>query len=446
MSMIFSLALKNLSRQKRRNAVLAIAIAFGFFVVTTVDGFISGMVGNLENQITQMVGGTVLIQGLERIPAGGENKKPSVAAIVRNADYIRNLVTENFKDYNSFSCYSMCGGQIIFEGKKSLVTMYGRDFTEESFLDSLPFSHGGPENFSMFNALIISEKTADAMNLQVGDILTFTCSTIYGQNTVEDFTVAGIIKSNNFLSSMQIYTDIKNLNRIIGIPEAGFSTFTINLRNKKDQTKIANKVEALIRADGVQVTSRLEAMKTNPANIGKGIEKQVNPEKYSWEGTKYAVETLYDEVPAIKTLLNIVHVVTTVVLLVILFIVMVGVSNTYRMVLYERIREIGTMRAVGMGRKETKNVFLSEAVVLCLIGALAGFLLSLLVMLIVGRIPIHSESLSMFLDNGFFSFTLSTGVIIFQYLLLVVFTIVAVYGSAKTAAKLNPAEALRTIK
>ena len=39
------LALKNLTRQKRRNAVLAIAIAFGFFVVTTVDGLVTGMDG-----------------------------------------------------------------------------------------------------------------------------------------------------------------------------------------------------------------------------------------------------------------------------------------------------------------------------------------------------------------------------------------------------------------
>ena len=48
-----SLALRNLTRNKRRNAILAIAIAFGFFVVTAIDGLTTGMVGNLENQITQ---------------------------------------------------------------------------------------------------------------------------------------------------------------------------------------------------------------------------------------------------------------------------------------------------------------------------------------------------------------------------------------------------------
>ena len=48
MNKILKLSLRNLTRQKRRNAILAIAIAFGFFVVTTIDGLTTGMVGNLE--------------------------------------------------------------------------------------------------------------------------------------------------------------------------------------------------------------------------------------------------------------------------------------------------------------------------------------------------------------------------------------------------------------
>ena len=47
MNKILKLSLRNLTRQKRRNAILAIAIAFGFFVVTTIDGLTTGMVGNI---------------------------------------------------------------------------------------------------------------------------------------------------------------------------------------------------------------------------------------------------------------------------------------------------------------------------------------------------------------------------------------------------------------
>ena len=144
--------------------------------------------------------------------------------------------------------------------------------------------------------------------------------------------------------------------------------------------------------------------------------------------------------------MNIVHIVTTVILLVILLIVMVGVSNTYRMVLYERIREIGTMRALGMTGKDTRKVFTSEAVVLCVIGAVLGLILAIIVMAIIHTIPIHNEALSLFLSKGHFSFKVSLGTVILQYILLIVLTSWAVRGSAKKAASLSPAEALRTIK
>mgnify|MGYP004450812579 CR=1 FL=1 len=447
MNKILSLSLRNLSRQKRRNAILAVAIAFGFFVVTAIDGLTTGMVGNLEDQITQLTGGTVLMQGLEWNPAESENGKPYVTAIVRDKDYIRNIVETNNIDYKYFSCYSMSSGQYIFNRKQSISQIYGRDFNDEHLVDSFKFASGGIELTRRNpNGVIISNKTAESMNIQVGDDLIFTTTTIHGQNTVTDLTVTGIIESNSFMNSMQAYCDIETLNKLIGIPEGGYSTFTIFLNNKNDQTKVANLLESKMRSYGVSVTSRLEAMKTNPNNIGKGIEKQIEPKTHQWEGTMYAVETLYDEVPAIKSVLSIVHIVTTVILVVILLIVMVGVSNTYRMVLYERIREIGTMRALGMSGKDTGKVFTYEAAILCVLGALAGLIFAVIVMSVIHLIPVSNESLSFFLNNGHFSFKLSTGSIIIQYILLIVLTTFAVKGSAKTAAKMSPAEALRTVK
>jgi len=447
MNKILGLSIRNLSRQKRRNAILAIAIAFGFFVVTAIDGLVTGMVGNLEEQITQLTGGTVLLQGLEWYPAESEGGKPYISAIVRDKNYIRNIVEKNHIDYKYFSCYSMAGGQIIFNGKKSMVQVYGRDLDDKYFANSFKFSAGGiDKTIADPNGILISDKTAESMNLQLGDQVIFTTTTIHGQNTVIDLTVTGIFEGNSFINSLQAYCAIETVNNLVGIPEDGYSTFTIFLNNKNDQTKVANLLEAKIREDGVNVTSRLEAMKTNPNNIGKGIEKQLEPKTHQWEGTMYAVETLYDEIPAIKSVLNIVHIVTTVILLVILLIVMVGVSNTYRMVLYERIREIGTMRALGMNGKDTRRVFTYEAVILCVIGAIAGLIFAVIVMTIIHFIPVNNDALSFFLHNGHFTFKLSIASIIVQYILLIILTTLAVMGSAKTAAKMSPAEALRTVK
>ena len=445
-------SLKNLTRQKRRNAVLVAAIAFGFFVVTAIDGLTTGMVNNLEKQLTQLFGGNVVCEGLEWLPPSTENGKVQLINIVRDRSYIKNLIDECNIKYDSYSCFTMSGGQIIFNGKKAVIQLYGRDLEEKQLKDSMQLASGSIDP-NMKNGLIISEKTANSLDLEVGDDVIYSTTTVYGQNTVEDMKIMAIMKSNSFINNYQSYCDIEDLNEIVEMPAGGYSMFSIYIPNENKQVKIAKQLEARIRKDAevnpqINVTSRALAMQTNPTNIGKGIEKQVdtrNPDN-EWQGVKYVIETLYDEMPMIKTVMNIVHVVATVILLVILLIVMIGVANTYRMVLYERIREIGTMRALGMTGKDTRKVFTSEAVVLCVIGAIIGLILAVIAMAIVHCIPISAEALGLFLSKGHFSFTVSVGTVILQYILLIVLTSLAVRGSARKAASLSPAEALRTIK
>lgn len=440
------LALRNLSRQKRRNVILAIAIAFGFFVVTMIDGLTTGMVGNLETIITQVAGGTVMIGGYEKIPPETEGGKGKVVHIIRDKDYIKNIVDNNDIEYEYVSRYTNCMGQMIFNGKKSLTRAFGRDFNEKEFVNSLQFVEGGIDTINEPNSMIINSKIAENLNLQLGDEVLLTAMTIYGQNNVADFKIAAITKANSLVDSTQVFVPIETLNSIVGIPEGGYSTFTIFLKDKNQQEMIANKIENIIRNDGILVSDRKLALQTNPDNPGTGINKQFVSAEYQWEGVKYGVECLNDAIPQMKTVLNVVHIITTVILVVILLIVMVGVSNTYRMVLYERIREIGTMRALGMTGFNTGFVFTIEAVILCVIGAIAGLSLAVVAMSLIHLIPVTNESLAFFLNKGHFSFALSPVSIVIQYVLLIVLTTLAVIGSAVKAAKMRPAEALRTVK
>ena len=438
-----SLALRNLTRNKRRNAILAVAIAFGFFVVTAIDGLTTGMVGNLENQITQLVGGNVIVQGLEWLNPETPGGKVKLVNIVRDRDYAKKIVDELGINYEYSSCFTMSSGNVIFNGKKSAIQLYGRDLTEQLLQESFQFVSGGVDT-SVKNGLIISDKVADSLNLQIGDEIIYSTFTVYGQNTFADMTITGIIKSNSFMNSMQSYANIEDVNEIVEMPEGGYSMFSIYLRDKDKQTKAAMMIEERIRKDS-EVNPEI---KTHPNNIGKGLERQIDTKKpeNEWKGVKYGVETLYDEIPQIKTVLNIVHIITTIILVVILLIVMVGVSNTYRMVLYERIREIGTMRALGMTGKDTRRVFTNEAVILCVIGALAGLIFAAIVMAIVHCFYIDNDALSFFLAKGHFSFRMSVVSIVLQYIILITLTSLAVRGSAKQAARMSPAEALRTVK
>lgn len=448
MKKALSFSLRNLTRQKRRNVILAIAIAFGFFVVTLVAGLVSGMVGNLESLLTHLVGGSVAVQGYEKIPPAEEGGTERLVNSL-DKDYLLNLVDDLNIDYEYYTLYTGAGVQLIFEGKRSSVTLYGYDLKESHFVENIQIVEGSAENFERPDSLIISDLMASSLNLQVGDDVLISVTTVNGQPNVGEFRVGAIIRANSLVGGYMTYTNIEYLNGLLELPADGYDVFALFLRDNSQQERVAQRIENRIRADGNNVTSIADAKRTNPGNVGRGLMKQLErgeDETYQWDGVKYQVSTVYYEVPQLQTIVSTVNLVSTAILVVILLIVMVGVSNTYRMILYERIREIGTMRALGMSRKDTSKIFTSEAVALCLIGAAAGFVLSLVVMAIVHLIPVSNETLSLFLDDGRFTFKISAASVILQYLILILLTTIAVRGSAKKAAAMSPAEALRTVK
>jgi putative ABC transport system permease protein len=108
----------------------------------------------------------------------------------------------------------------------------------------------------------------------------------------------------------------------------------------------------------------------------------------------------------------------------------IGVMNIMLANIMERISEIGLRRAVGAKRNDIRNQFLVEAVVICLVGGLAGIVLGLMISFTVGTffdLPVGFAWHSMVL-----SFVISVGV-------GVVFGLVP----AIKAAEINPIEALQ---
>lgn len=439
------LALRNLTRQKRRSFMLALAIGFGFFVVTAIDGLASGAVDCLEDQISQMNGGNVFIQGIEHIKnADGEIEK-KYNPVIRDPVFIEELINEKNIEHEYYSKRTSSQGTIIFNNKKILANINGCDFKKEQHLiDSLIIVEGKIEDIYKPHALILSKKNADALDVQIGDTVLYSTLNLNNQKDVGEFTVQLIVKDPSLMSSLMIYAPIEEINELVGIPEGGYNMFSIGLKNKSRQNIIAQNIEDAIRETGKHVTSRADAYKADMQNPSGQLRKQLN--NLLVEDTLYSAFSMNDAVPALKTVVFVVHTVTTSILLVILLIVMVGISNTYRMILYERIREIGTMRAVGMTGSQSGNMFTVEAVILSLIGALAGFILAVIVLAIVSCFTISNEALSFFLRNGHLTWILSAGSMIGKYVVMIILTILAVRGTAKNAAGLSPAVALRSSK
>ncbi len=442
---ILKIAFRNLNRQKRRSMLLVIAIVFAFLIVTLIDGLSAGARKSLEYQIAKAIGGHVYVAGAEKAADKTEEDKANEYLPPESIELVNKIIKEEKIDALYTTVRIQRYGTLIFAGKQLTTQIAGCKFDEEEALrTSFAFSEGGWENTKIENALLIPQKTAEALNVALNDIILYETTTLHGQATVAEFQIAGIYQDQSQFDQMQFYANFDYLNKIAELP-AGYATqMGVFLKDENQQDAVASIFENRLAEHG-PVTSRALAAQFNPTSPGQELLRQLNDGK--WDGTKYAVMTFYDFAPQMVTLSQTIQWISLGVLLVLLIVTMIVISNTLRMVVHERKGEIGTMRSCGVTRRKVSILFLSEAGFLSAIGAAAGFVLALLIMQIISFIPISIDSvLSMLTTNGHFLWILSPAVICLKFLLTAFLAILAALGPANRAANMIPAEALRSSK
>ena len=133
-----------------------------------------------------------------------------------------------------------------------------------------------------------------------------------------------------------------------------------------------------------------------------------------------------NQISGLSAVLNILYVLLGLSVLVSLF----GIINTLVLTVFERTREIGMLRAIGMTRRQVRRMIRHESVITALIGAAIGIVLGVvLAALLIVRVD-------------FLVFTIPvTQLVIFGIAAIVVGLVAAIFP-ARRAAKLNPLEAL----
>jgi putative ABC transport system permease protein len=133
-----------------------------------------------------------------------------------------------------------------------------------------------------------------------------------------------------------------------------------------------------------------------------------------------------NQISALKNILNILYVLLALSIVVSVF----GIVNTLVLSVFERTREIGMLRAVGMTRRQVRRMIRQESVIVALIGAVIGIILGIVLgALLVARVD-------------FIVFSIPWTSLITFAIAAVIVGIVAAILPARRAAKLNPLEAI----
>ncbi|MFL5824676.1 MAG: ABC transporter permease [Solirubrobacteraceae bacterium] len=134
-----------------------------------------------------------------------------------------------------------------------------------------------------------------------------------------------------------------------------------------------------------------------------------------------------NQLSGLNTLLNLLYVLLSLSIIVSLF----GIVNTLVLTVFERTRELGMLRAVGMTPRQVRRMIRHESVITALLGAALGIPLGVVAALMLGRAIKYS------------AFTVPVGTLVVFVIAAIIAGLVAAIFPARRAGRLNVLEALQ---
>jgi putative ABC transport system permease protein len=115
------------------------------------------------------------------------------------------------------------------------------------------------------------------------------------------------------------------------------------------------------------------------------------------------------------------------------FISLIGVINTLGLSVYERTRELGMLRAIGMSRRQVRTMIRYEAVITALIGAILGLIIGVVFAALIAQ-PLKAEG---------FTLSYPVGTLIGILVVAALLGVIAAIIPARRASRLDVLESLQ---
>ena len=366
-----SLARDNARRNPQRTASTAAALMIGLALVTLVATLAAGIVASFRGAVNDLFTGDYAITALNNfspIPTDAAE----AAAKAPGVTAVGNVRT----------------GEALRNGDAGFITAVDPGMREVIRLD---WKEGSQDVISSLgdDGAFIDESWADDNDLQVGSPIEVT----FPNGNTRQFVVEGIFD-----------------------PPTGGSPFagvTISSAVWDAEVPQPRNIYSFLKMEGGDT-------KVNQANLDAALADFPNAKAATRE------KFIDDQISGLSSVLNILYVLLALSIVVSLF----GIVNTLVLTVFERTREIGMLRAIGMTRRQVRRMIRHESVITALIGAAIGIVLGIvLAALLIARV-----------DFIVFSFP-TIQVIVFVLAAILVGILAAVFP-ARRAAKLDPLQAI----
>lgn len=277
-------------------------------------------------------------------------------------------------------------------------------------------------------ALLLSQIAADELGVKVGDALTMTESSKFGDAIPpKTYRVGAIFTPNAAMQADSVFL----------AADAFYKTY---------QQYVPKNAATLDPASPVFSALLKEWRLLERSPDEEALRKKYKTLKdQGWRGTVVDVQTMYEAASGILKMERVLNAITMVAVLVLFFIILIGVVNTLRMTIRERTREIGTIRAIGMQQSDVQWSFIAEVIMLTILASLTGTVLAFIVMKLITLVIFQSTEsfFTIFLVDRHLHFVVTPWNILRNLALILGIALVTSFLPSRRAAKMSVASALR---
>lgn len=348
--MIFlQIAWNNVLRNRRRTIATLISIVFGIAMMVFVNGFNDGMSLQWANSLINETDGHLKVHHKEFYKFGISDMEQ---VLIEDPQLLIEELQENSHVVAVMPRVSLAG---LAGNEENSTIFYGgvQDLTQLNMV--LPdhgkiVVEGQPLSADDPNGVIVGQALAKNLGVNVGDELILLSNTVYGDQSSALVFVRGLLQIKNDPKAEQ------------GIIFGGLSD-----EMREDLLDIGGGTTELV--------VRIDDMK----NV-KTVVDWLN-QRFAERGDPWVAEPWYSN-EDFGFLMAIFNGIGVVIMIVFSLIVSFIISNAMMMSVFERIQEIGSMRAIGMEKIQVHRLFYLEYFMITSIGGVLGLVAGCLLVLV----------------------------------------------------------------
>jgi ABC-type lipoprotein release transport system permease subunit len=403
--MIFSVAWRNIWRNKVRSLVVIFAVAIGLYAGVWSAAFMKGMMNQRIDKVIKTELSNLQIHNPEfRKTSEFTNYMVDASTLAEEISKMDKVIgASNRIVIQSMVASAETASGVIIMGvdpeKEPMVTNLHEKMIEGAYFEGINR-----------NPVVIGKKLAEKLNVKLRSKIVITVQDLDNNITSGAFRIAGIYSTNNNLyDEGHVFVRYSDLHAITGLPKGAGHEIAISIGN--------NELLPFVQENVKLMAKDLEVLNW----------KELSPEM------SYLTETmdLY------------MYIFIIIILLALLF----GIINTMLMVVMERRKEIGMLMAIGMQKFKIFRMIVVESIMLSLVGGVVGIIIGAFVARVRSSHPID---LSMWakgyeaLGYDAFVYLHLEPVLLVNVAIMVIITgIIAALYPAYKALKNDPADALR---